>query len=147
MMQAFPCIRSALTLVMDPLVANHLKEEGFDNPDRLSRYLSENFKMTAGQFWGSDVIYSLIEPNARNGIEPFASWLKLPEDAEITPYTGKYQYGGCRRGNPGTVAHYGHVVHPDSFRRQMASRKRNVSGGRKNDTTPGSTPEAVCRRP
>jgi hypothetical protein len=87
LMQAFPCIHSALTLVMDPLVAKHLKEQGFNDPKQLSKYLSENFKMTAGQFWGSDVIYSLIEPNARNGIEPFASWLKLPEDALIAPYT------------------------------------------------------------
>ena len=87
LMQAFPCIHSALTLVMDPLVAKHLKEQGFSDPKQLTKYLSENFKMTAGQFWGSDVIYSLIEPNARNGIEPFASWLKLPEDAMIAPYT------------------------------------------------------------
>ena len=87
LMQAFPCIRQAVTLVMDPLVAKHLKEQGFSDPKQLSRYLSENFKMTAGQFWGSDVVYSLIEPNARNGIEPFASWLKLPKDAIIAPYT------------------------------------------------------------
>jgi hypothetical protein len=86
-MQAFPCIRGALTLVMDPLVAKHLKEQGFDKTEKLSRYLSENFKMTAEQFWGSDVVYSLIEPNARNGIEPFASWLKLPKDELIGPYT------------------------------------------------------------
>ena len=86
-MQAFPCLRQSLTLVMDPLVAKHLKEQGFDDPGQLSSYLSENFKMTAGQFWGSDVIYSLVEPNARAGVEPFASWLKLPRDAMIAPYT------------------------------------------------------------
>jgi hypothetical protein len=87
MMQAFPCLRESLTLVMDPLVANHLKEQGFDHPDKLSAYLSENFKMTAGQFWGSDVVYSLVEPNARSGIEPFATWLNLPKEALIAPYT------------------------------------------------------------
>ncbi len=87
MMQAFPCLRGALTLVMDPLVAKHLKEQGFDTPEKLSRYLCENFRMTAGQFWGSDVVYSLVEPGARNGIEPYASWLKLPKDARIAPYT------------------------------------------------------------
>jgi hypothetical protein len=86
-LQAFPCLQGALTLVMDPLVAKHLKEQGFDDPKQLSKYLSENFKMAAGQFWGSDVVYSLVEPNARNGIEPYASWLKLPEDAKIAPYT------------------------------------------------------------
>jgi hypothetical protein len=72
---------------MDPLVAKHLKEQGFNDPKQLGNYLSENFKMTAGQFWGSDVVYSLVEPNARNGVEPYASWLKLPKDAIIAPYT------------------------------------------------------------
>lgn len=87
LMQAFPAIHGALTLVMDPLVAKHLKEQGFENPKQLAQYLSENFKMTVGQFWGSDVVYSLVEPNARNGIEPYASWLDLPKDALIAPYT------------------------------------------------------------
>jgi hypothetical protein len=87
LMQAFPCIRGALTLVMDPLVAKHLKEQGFDDPQKLAQYLSKNFKMTAGQFWGSDVVYSLVGPDARNGIEPYASWLKLPKDALLAPYT------------------------------------------------------------
>jgi hypothetical protein len=87
MMQAFPCLHGALTLVMDPLVAMHLKEQGFDDPKKLSRYISENFKMKAGQFWGSDVVYSIVGPDARNGVEPFASWLKMPKDAMIAPYT------------------------------------------------------------
>ena len=87
MMQAFPCLKESLMLVMDPLVANHLKEQGFDDPAKLAEYLSENFKMSAGQFFGSDVVYSLVEPNGRAGVEPFASWLKLPADAMIAPYT------------------------------------------------------------
>lgn len=87
LMQAFPCLKESLTLVMDPLVAEHLKEQGFGDPDQLSEYLSENFKMPAGQFWGSDIVYSMVEPNARTGVEPFASWLNLPKDALIAPYT------------------------------------------------------------
>jgi hypothetical protein len=86
-MQAFPCLRGALTLVMDPLVVKHLKEQGFEHPNQLAKYLSENFKMPAGRFWESDVAYSLVEPNARMGVEPFASWLKLPRDELIAPYT------------------------------------------------------------
>ncbi len=86
-MQAFPCLQQSLTLVLDPLAAQHLREQGFARPDQLAEYLSKNFRMTAGQFWGSDVVYSLVEPDARNGVEPFASWLQLPEDAEIAPYT------------------------------------------------------------
>ncbi len=85
-MQAFPCLRGAITMVMDPLVAAHIKEQGFDHPDQLSEYLSKNFKMTAKQFWGSDVVYSLVEPFARSGMQPFATWLDLPDDALIAPY-------------------------------------------------------------
>jgi hypothetical protein len=85
-MQAFPCLRGAITLVMDPLTAKHLKEHGFDEPAKLSKYLSENFEMPAGQFWDADVVYSLVEPTARSGVEPFASWLKEPRDAMIKPY-------------------------------------------------------------
>jgi len=85
-MQAFPCLRASATLVMDPLVAKHLKEQGFDTPKQLAEWISKNFKMSAGQFWGSDVVYSLVEPNARSGVEPYASWLKLPKDALIAPY-------------------------------------------------------------
>jgi len=33
------------------------------------------------------VVYSLVEPNARNGVEPYASWLNLPKNAAISPYT------------------------------------------------------------
>lgn len=73
-------------MVMDPLVAKHLKEQGFEHPGRLSQYLSENFKMTAGQFWGSDVVYSLVEPTARMGVEPLASFLRASKDELIAPY-------------------------------------------------------------
>jgi hypothetical protein len=85
-MQAFPALHGALTLVMDPLVAKHLQEQGFKEPGQLARWLSENFRMTAGQFWGSDVVYSLVGPNARSGVEPYASWLNLPKDALVDPY-------------------------------------------------------------
>jgi hypothetical protein len=55
-------------------------------PTAGSSYPEPCRSMTAGQFWGSDVVYSLVEPNARNGVEPYASWLKLPKDALIAPY-------------------------------------------------------------
>jgi hypothetical protein len=85
-MQAFPCLRGALTLVMDPLTVKHLREQGFDEPIKLSKYLSEQFQMPAGQFWDSDVCYSLVEPTARSGAEPFATWLRTPRDQMIKPY-------------------------------------------------------------
>jgi hypothetical protein len=85
-MQAFPCLLASITLVMDPLAAKHLQEQGFREPKQLSQWISQNFKMPLGQFWGSDVVYSLVEPNARAGMEPYASWLKLPKDTLVAPY-------------------------------------------------------------
>jgi hypothetical protein len=86
LMQAFAGITGAITFVMDPLVASHLKEQGFSTPQQLGKWISENFKMTAGQFFSSDLGYSLSQPLARDGVEPFASWWKLPKDALIAPY-------------------------------------------------------------
>jgi hypothetical protein len=85
-MQAFAGITGAITFVMDPLVASHLKEQGFETPQQFGKWISENFKMTAGQFFSSDLGYSLSQPLARDGVEPFASWWKLPKDTLITPY-------------------------------------------------------------
>ena len=86
-MQAFPCLRGAITLVMDPLTAKHLREQGFEEPAQLAKYLSENFQIPAGQFWDSDVCYSLVRPIARSGVEPLATWLKAPRDEMIKPYS------------------------------------------------------------
>ena len=135
-MQAFPCLRGAITLVMDPLTAKHLKEQGFDDPAQLSKYLSENFQMPAGQFWGADVVYSLVEPIARSGMEPFASWLKLPRDEMIKPYhdPGAHQHRRGRRRDPGHVAHHRHVAH--------ARPSRSTGGGR-----PAACTRRTSRRP
>ena len=86
MMQAFPALHSQILLVMDPLVAKHLKEQGFENPQQLAKWISENFKMPKKQFFSSDVVYSLVKPMAHAGTEPYASWFKLPDDALISPY-------------------------------------------------------------
>ena len=73
-------------MVMDPLTAKHLREQGFEEPAQLANYLSENFQIPAGQFWDSDVCYSLVQPIARSGVEPLATWLKAPRDEMIKPY-------------------------------------------------------------
>jgi len=91
MLKAFPALRSAATLVMDPLVAKGLKEQGFQTKQDLSRWLSEHVEVPAGQYWGADVIYSLVAPSARQGIEPYASWAKLPKDALLKPYNDPSQ--------------------------------------------------------
>jgi len=86
MLGAFAGLRSAATLVMDPLVAKGLKDQGFKTKEDLARWLSEHVEMPAGQFWGADIIYAFIAPLARQGVEPYASWSQLPDDQLIKPY-------------------------------------------------------------
>lgn len=86
MLKAFPALRSAATLVMDPLVAKGLKDQGFKIKEDVTRWLSENIKISAGQYWGADVIYAFMAPLARQGVEPYATWSKLPKDELIAPY-------------------------------------------------------------
>ncbi|HSW57649.1 MAG TPA: UGSC family (seleno)protein [Dehalococcoidales bacterium] len=82
-----PPLNSSATIIMDPLVARNLKEnEGFSTKQDFCRYLSQNIKMRAGQFWKTDYIDMLVASQAYKGVEPFASWKKLPDDALIAPY-------------------------------------------------------------
>jgi hypothetical protein len=78
---------SAATIVIDPLVARNLKEnQGFQTKQDYSRWLSQNVKMPAGRYWGADHIDMLVASQAYQGIEPYASWKKLPDDALIAPF-------------------------------------------------------------
>jgi hypothetical protein len=86
-MQALPALYSAATLILDPMTARHLKEnEGFQTSLDVSRWISENVKMTAKQFWENDIIDMLVTPLAMSGVKPYADWKKLPDDARIAPY-------------------------------------------------------------
>jgi hypothetical protein len=87
LLKAFSGLRSAATLVLDPLVARNLKEmQGFDTKEDFCQWLSENVKVPAGQYWAADIIYAFMRPLAEQGIEPYASWARLPDDALLTPF-------------------------------------------------------------
>lgn len=82
-----PPLNSAATIIMDPTVARNLKEnEGFSTKEAYCRHLSDNIKMTAGRYWKTDYIDMLVASEAYKGVEPYASWKKLPDDALIAPY-------------------------------------------------------------
>ena len=82
-----PPVNSAATIILDPLVARNLKEnEGFNTKQDYCRWLSENIKMPAGQYWKTDYIDMLAASEAYQGVEPYASWKKLPDDELIAPY-------------------------------------------------------------
>ncbi|MBV9179681.1 MAG: hypothetical protein JO356_00085 [Acidobacteria bacterium] len=84
---AFPAHTSSATLIMDPLVARGLKERhGFESKRHLARWLSENVKIPAKQYWSADLVYAFVLPLAEQGVEPFASWHKLPPNELIAHY-------------------------------------------------------------
>jgi hypothetical protein len=86
-MQALPALYSAATLILDPITARHLKEnEGLQAKLDVSRWISENIKMPAIQFWNNDIIDMLVTPLALSGVQPYATWKQLPGDALIAPY-------------------------------------------------------------
>ncbi len=86
-MQALPALYSSATLILDPMLARHLKEnKGLQTKLDASRWISENVKMSAKQFWENDMIDMLVAPLAMSGVQPYADWKKLPGDALIAPY-------------------------------------------------------------
>jgi hypothetical protein len=82
-----PPMNSSATIIMDPMVARNLKEnEGFATKLDFAKYLGKNIKMPNGQFWNTDYIDMLVASEAYKGVEPYASWKKLPDNAMIYPY-------------------------------------------------------------
>ena len=86
-MQALPALFSSATLILDPMLAAHLKQnEGFKTPLDVSKWISENLKIPASQFWQNDIIDMLVAPLALAGVKPYAEWKKLPDNAAVAPY-------------------------------------------------------------
>jgi hypothetical protein len=84
---AMPPGNSAATIIVDPLVARNLKEnEGFATKQDYSQWISLNVKMPAGQYWKADHIDMLAASRASQGVEPFASWKRAPDDELIAPF-------------------------------------------------------------
>jgi hypothetical protein len=76
------------TIVMDPTVAGLLKDaHGFKTKDELSEWLSKNVEVAVGTYWGNGVNTTAMTPMALQGLEPFATWLNLPPETLIKPFT------------------------------------------------------------
>jgi len=76
---------SPAMLLLDPTIIKQLKErEGFQSKEQLIDWVHKNTTVTVGEWL--DNYYSVqnfILPTARQGVEPFASWMKLPRDTKI----------------------------------------------------------------
>jgi hypothetical protein len=75
------------TMVVDPLVADLLYKEGFKTKEQLNQWLKENVMFPQEEYWGQmfgvSGGHSKELEQAKAGVEPYASWLKLPEGAVI----------------------------------------------------------------
>jgi hypothetical protein len=77
--------REAKLLLVDPAVTAPLLRFGFDTKEKLIEWVETNITTPKYHYWlDQEVINYKLGP-ARAGIEPYATWLELPDDAEI-PY-------------------------------------------------------------
>jgi hypothetical protein len=70
-------------VVCDPLFARDLKAQGYDTKEKLSEWLQKNTKITVAEYRNGRFVAEFDAPNAKKGIEPYASWFKLPQTARI----------------------------------------------------------------
>ncbi|MCC6201903.1 MAG: hypothetical protein IT494_02725 [Gammaproteobacteria bacterium] len=86
-MRALSGSGSGATIFVDPTVAQLLKDvNGFKTKQQLSQWLSENVDKTVASYWGNGVITTSNIAMALQGLEPYATWRKLPGDALIKPF-------------------------------------------------------------
>jgi hypothetical protein len=78
---------AAATIVVDPTVAGLLKNaHGFNTKAELSQWLAKNVEVTASSFWGNGVNATIDWPLGLQGLEPYATWIKVPPETLIKPF-------------------------------------------------------------
>ncbi|MGD9159733.1 MAG: hypothetical protein PVG39_15065 [Desulfobacteraceae bacterium] len=80
---------SSVTLFLDPNITNKLKDdEGFKSKEQLIDWIYKNTKVKVGD-WKDDyyAVQNFVLPMGEMGQEPIASWMKLPDDAEIPQFS------------------------------------------------------------
>ena len=78
------------TFLVSPITANDLKNEGFDSKEQLGEWIKDNARMSAWTYWAAMPAH--LE-SAKAGVEPYASWLKLPPE-------GKTEYPLITKNSP-----------------------------------------------
>jgi hypothetical protein len=74
----------AATIIMDPSVAYQLRNtQGFQTKAALGEWLSQNAVTTAGTYWANSIASGMMGPLGKQGLEPYASWQKVPSDTLI----------------------------------------------------------------
>ncbi len=71
-----PTPRTPLTLLVEPLAARGLKERaGFQSKQALAQWFHEHATLDYQTYWDMQLVINYVEPLARKGQEPFASYL------------------------------------------------------------------------
>jgi hypothetical protein len=70
-------------VVCDPLAANDLKAQGYNTKYQLSEWLQKNTQITVADYMNESFVASFDAPRAQKGIEPYASWFRLPKTSLI----------------------------------------------------------------
>lgn len=77
--------------ILDPLVAQRLKEQGYDTKEKLSAWVFKNTTRTVKDFKESFLAPFHLYPLGLEGREPYATWYKLPDDAVIPFFLSEKQ--------------------------------------------------------
>ena len=86
-MRALSALGSGATIYVDPTVAGLLKNvQGFQTKEDFSKWLSGHVEKTVASYWGNGVIMTTNNAFALQGLEPYATWAKLPRDSLIKPF-------------------------------------------------------------
>jgi hypothetical protein len=87
-MKSLTGLGSAALLCADPLVAKILHDhEGFNSKEALAQWFSKNVKTPAHQYWGNGLTTSFYSNLALQGLEPYATWKKMPQENLVEPFT------------------------------------------------------------
>lgn len=82
------------TLVLDPIVAADIANNGYKSKEEFARYLADNTGTPGWLFWSQN---RTALKQAESGVEPYASWLKRGKDAVVP--VSRYKGGGRRAGS------------------------------------------------
>ena len=86
-MRSLASLGSRATIVMDPTVAALLKDaHGFNTKAALSEWLSASIEKTVASHLGNGVQIGMSTAFALQGMEPQATWVKLPPETMIKPF-------------------------------------------------------------
>jgi hypothetical protein len=70
-------------VILDPLTAKALVDQGYDTKEKLSDWLWKNSTITAKEYRESFLAHVWLYPRALKGEEPYATWWKAADDTQI----------------------------------------------------------------